>query len=41
MTTTWPTALALFTIGYALPLLWRYTRQLADVLAPRYGGQDR
>lgn len=32
---TWPTALAIFAMGYALPLLWHQARELLDVLAPR------
>lgn len=33
--TTWPIALGIFAMGYALPLLWHHARELLDDLAPR------
>lgn len=32
---TWPAALALFALAYAIPHAWHHAQNLADALAPR------
>ncbi|CQD20026.1 hypothetical protein BN970_04598 [Mycolicibacterium conceptionense] len=34
---SWPTAMALFGLGYTIPFAWNYAQQLADELAPTAG----